>query len=192
MAAGQSALGPRNVVMYRAARWGIVMRSVILRSRVVVAGLFAVLVLISLLLDANQGSQGQAGAAPQGAKPSMQVPKDFFHPPGPDDTAGFVQIFDGKTLEGWDGDPTFWRVENGAIVGESTPEKVVSQNTFMIWRGGVLRDFELKVEFKMNGVNTGIQVRRMEMPTVGKWVLKGYQADADFGDRFTGNIHEER
>ena len=44
----------------------------------------------------------------------------------------------------------------------------------------------------MNGVNTGIQVRSVEMPAVGKWVLKGYQADADFGDRFTGNIHEER
>src|SRR5262249_16993747 len=67
-----------------------------------------------------------------------------------------------------------------------------SARTFLIWRGGVLRDFELKVEFKMNGVNTGIQVRSMEMPTAGKWVLKGYQADADFGDRFTGNIHEER
>ena len=84
------------------------MRSVILRSRIVVAGVFAVLALISLPLDANQVSQGQAGAAPQGAKPSMQVPKDFFHPPGPDDTAGFVQIFDGKTLEGWDGDSTFF------------------------------------------------------------------------------------
>jgi 3-keto-disaccharide hydrolase len=161
-------------------------------SRTLVAGVFvAVVALCSLSLEA-QPPQGQAGAASQGAKPSMQLPKDFFHPPGPDDMAGFVQIFDGKTLEGWDGDPTFWRVENGVIVGESTPEKVVSQNTFLIWRGGVLQDFELKVEFRMNGVNTGIQVRSIEMPAVGKWVLKGYQADADFGDRFTGNIHDER
>src|SRR5262245_3090693 len=161
-----------------------------LRSRVVM--FTAGVALLSLPLDAAQTSQGQAGGASQGANPSRQIPKDFFHPPVPDDTTGFVQIFDGKTLEGWDGDPTFWRVEDGTIVGESTPEKVVSQNTFLIWHGGVLQDFELKVEFRMNGVNTGIQIRSTEMPGVGKWVLKGYQADADFGDRFTGNIHEER
>ena len=53
----------------------------------------------------------------------------------PDDTAGFVPIFDGKTLNGWDGDTTFWRVENGEIVGETTPEKVMKQNSFLIWRG---------------------------------------------------------
>ena len=62
----------------------------------------------------------------------------------PDDMEGFVSIFDGKTLNGWDGDPSFWRVENGEIVGETTPEKVVNHNTFLIWRGGTVRDFELK------------------------------------------------
>ena len=46
--------------------------------------------------------------------------------PKPDDNAGFVPIFDGKTLNGWDGDPRYWRVENGEIVGETTPEKVVT------------------------------------------------------------------
>ena len=75
----------------------------------------------------------------------------------PDDTAGFVPIFDGKTLNGWDGDTTFWRVENGEIVGETTPEKVVKQNSFLIWRGEKVRDFELKVEFRLNGTNSGIQ-----------------------------------
>ena len=64
----------------------------------------------------------------------------------PDDAAGFVPIFDGKTLNGWDGDLTFWRAENGSIVGETTPEKVVKVNNFLIWRGGTVRDFELKVE----------------------------------------------
>ncbi len=59
----------------------------------------------------------------------------------PDDMAGFVPIFDGKTLTGWDGDPRFWRVENGEIVGETTPEKVVTQNNFLIWRGGTVKDF---------------------------------------------------
>ena len=57
----------------------------------------------------------------------------------PDDNAGFVSIFDGKSLAGWDGDPLFWRAENGEIVGETTPEKVVKTNNFLIWRGGTVK-----------------------------------------------------
>ena len=110
----------------------------------------------------------------------------------PDDNSGFVPIFDGKTLKDWDGDPTFWRVENGEIVGETTPEKVVKVNNFLIWRGGTVKDFELKVEFKLSGTNSGIQYRSLELPNVGKWVLKGYQADMDFTNGYTGNLHEER
>jgi hypothetical protein len=110
----------------------------------------------------------------------------------PDDTAGFVSIFDGKTLAGWDGDLTFWRAENGSIVGETTPEKVVKLNNFLIWRGGTVKDFELKVEFRLSGTNSGIQYRSVEVPSIGKWVLKGYQADLDFTQGFLGNIHDER
>ncbi len=110
----------------------------------------------------------------------------------PDDNTGFVSIFDGKSLTGWDGDPRFWRVDDGAIVGESTPTNVVAQNNFLIWRGGVLRDFELKLEFRMNGANSGIQYRSAELPAVGKWVLKGYQADMDFTQNYLGNVHDER
>ena len=75
-----------------------------------------------------------------------------------------MPIFDGKTLNGWDGDTTFWRVENGEIVGETTPEKVVKLNNFLIWRGGTVKDFELKVEFRMSGTNSGIQYRSVELP----------------------------
>jgi hypothetical protein len=110
----------------------------------------------------------------------------------PDDKTGFVPIFDGKTLDGWDGDMTFWRAEDGKIVGETTPEKVVKVNNFLIWRGGVVKDFELKVEFKLSGTNSGIQYRSVELPDVGKWVLKGYQADMEFRNGYTGNLHEER
>lgn len=110
----------------------------------------------------------------------------------PDDSLGFVPIFDGKTLNGWDGDLTFWRAENGEIVGETTPEKVVKVNNFLIWRGGRVKDFELKAEFKINGTNSGIQYRSTELPEIGKWVLKGYQADIEFTNGYTGNIHEER
>src|SRR5262245_57565375 len=71
-----------------------------------------------------------------------------------DDQRGFEPIFDGTTLKGWDGDPAFWRVENSAIVGESTPANAVKENTFIIWRGGEPRDFELKVQFRMNSTNS--------------------------------------
>ena len=54
----------------------------------------------------------------------------------PDDTAGFVAIFDGQSLDNWDGDPRFWRVENGTIVGHTTPDNPLESNTFLIWRGG--------------------------------------------------------
>ena len=112
-----------------------------------------------------------------------------------DDHAGFEAIFDGSSLTGWDGDPTFWRVEHGAIVGESTPDRRVTQNTFLIWRGGEPKDFELKCEYRLNATNSGIQIRSVQLPAggdIGKWVMKGYQADIDYQNQFTGQIYEER
>ena len=58
---------------------------------------------------------------------------------------GYISIFDGKTLKGWQGDSTYWRVENGCITGEVTPSTILKRNTFLIWRGGTTKDFELKV-----------------------------------------------
>lgn len=106
-------------------------------------------------------------------------------------TDGFESIFDG-TMKGWDGDPDFWRVENGVLVGETTKEKPMKANTFLIWRGGEPADFELKLDFKMNSTNSGVQYRSATVPEVGKWVLKGYQADFDFENRYTGQLYEER
>ena len=112
--------------------------------------------------------------------------------PAPDDTAAFKQIFDGKSLANWDGDPMFWRAENASIVGESTAEKPLKQNTFIIWRGGTTGNFELKVDFKLTGGNSGVQYRSAALPDVGKFVLKGYQADMDAKDQYTGMLYEER
>ena len=81
-----------------------------------------------------------------------------------DEHAGFKQIFDGTTLKGWDGDPKFWRAEAGAIVGQSTAENAVTQNTFIIWRSGEPADFELKVEFRINSTNSGVQYRSVQLP----------------------------
>ena len=124
------------------------------------------------------------GDGPRGAEPLAL-----------DDHAGFTSIFDGKTLKGWDGDPAFWRVEGSTIVGQSSEQNQVKQNTFLIWRGGEPKDFELKVEFKMNSTNSGVQFRSVQLPAgpeIGKWVMKGYQADIDFANQFTGQIYEER
>jgi hypothetical protein len=137
---------------------------------------------------AGPGAQGAPGGAPAQGRGGGGIYPTYE----PDDDAGFVPIFDGKTLTGWDGDMNFWRAENGEIVGETTPEKVVKTNSFLIWRGGRVKDFELKVEFRISGTNSGIQYRSIELPDVGKWVLKGYQADIDFGGDYLGNIHEER
>ncbi len=112
--------------------------------------------------------------------------------PAIDDHAGFESIFDGKSLKGWDGDPAFWRVENETIIGESTAEKPLKANTFLIWRGGQPKDFDLKLEYRINSTNSGVQYRSVELPDAGKWVLKGYQADIDFQNTYTGQLYEER
>ena len=161
------------------------------------AAAFILLQEISVPADRQQ-AQSPSSAAVAGQPSSVpgtqgrRAATGVYPATEPDDNTGFVSIFDGKSLQGWDGDPRYWRVENGGIVGETTPANVVTQNNFLIWRGGVLKDFELKLEFRMNGTNSGIQYRSAELPDVGKWVLKGYQADMDFTQNYLGNIHDER
>ena len=132
-----------------------------------------------------------AGLLLAGVSPAAQRPLEL----ATGDHAGFESIFDGSSLAGWDGDPLFWRVEHGAIVGESTPDRRLAQNTFLIWRGGEPKDFELKCEYRLNATNSGIQVRSAQLPPggdIGRWVMKGYQADIDYQNQFTGQIYEER
>jgi hypothetical protein len=116
----------------------------------------------------------------------------------PDDNAdqpdkdGFVRIFNGKNLEGWEGDSTYWRVEDGNLVGEITPSTLLERNSFIIWRGGMPADFELKVEYKVSkDGNSGINYRSEEVPDVPH-ALRGYQADLDGAQRYTGSNYEER
>ena len=105
---------------------------------------------------------------------------------------GFVQIFDGKTLKGWDADTNYWRVENGNLVGEITPDRLLKTNNFVIWRGGKPADFELTLEFKITKAgNSGINYRSVELSDIPH-ALKGYQADIDGANRYTGQNYEER
>ena len=108
------------------------------------------------------------------------------------DKDGFTQIFDGKTLNGWEGDSTYWHAENGEIVGIITPATVVKYNTFLIWRQGLTADFELKVEYRIseNG-NSGINYRSEEVKDV-PYALRGYQCDIDGKNTYTGQNYEER
>ncbi|HIF33803.1 MAG: DUF1080 domain-containing protein [Pirellulaceae bacterium] len=104
------------------------------------------------------------------------------------DESDFQSIFDGKTLKGWEGNLDFWSVQDGAITGQTTPEKKLSKNTFLIWKGETA-DFELRLKFRIENGNSGIQYRSEHQ---GDYVVKGYQADIDAKMRFMGILYEER
>ena len=97
----------------------------------------------------------------------------------PAEPSGMTRIFNGKDLTGWDGDPRLWSVQDGAIRGETTAEKTTNGNTFLIWKGGTTKDFELRLSFRSSAANnSGIQYRSKHI-TDGKvrnrWVVRGYQ-----------------
>lgn len=99
-------------------------------------------------------------------------------------------LFDGKTLEGWDGDPKIWSVQDGAITGKTSEEVKLTANTFIIWRGGELDNFELELEYRIVNGNSGIQYRSFELPD-GKWRIGGYQADFEAGTTYSGILYGE-
>jgi hypothetical protein len=103
---------------------------------------------------------------------------------------GFIPIFDGKSLSGWSGDESLWRVEDGTIVGETLADPAVSYNQFLTWADGEVDDFELKAEFRIESGNSGIQFRsfaRNSPHSVG-----GYQADIDASNQWTGTCYGEQ
>lgn len=113
------------------------------------------------------------------------------------DEPGFESIFDGKTLKGWEGDPRYWRVADGMMTGEITPETVIKSNTFVIWRGGTPEDFELKVEYRITAAgNSGINYRSVVVPDKvtpsNQFAMRGYQCDIDGKNQYTGNNYEEK
>src|SRR5579859_2542049 len=175
---------------------------------------------VTILSLAVIGATWTMKSTAQAAKPH-RPPAFHFVQPEPinfDDHDGWTQIFDGKTLKDWDGDSDVWHVEDGAIVGESSPEHP-SGTTNIIWRGGEPANFELKLEMKLegNGANGGIQYRSFhvepkfeplpadltpEQRTLrqhrqdldkkhAKWNLSGYQADFDYDNKYTGQLYEQ-
>ena len=97
----------------------------------------------------------------------------------PPESSELRSLFNGRDLEGWDGDPRLWSVRDGAIRGETTEANPTNGNTFIIWKGGRVKDFELRLSFRCSVTNnSGIQYRSRHI-TEGKvknrWVVRGYQ-----------------
>jgi hypothetical protein len=111
----------------------------------------------------------------------------------PEDAKGpeYVSIFDGETLDGWQApDMRYWSIEDGAITAESTPEKPCDLNQFLVWQGGEVADFELKLQFRLgtNKGNSGIQFRSF---IAENGMGTGYQADIIPGGPWAGAIVDE-
>jgi hypothetical protein len=158
---------------------------------------------VSLHCAPQAAAQAQTGNQQQPDRAALRKVKPdtagfrngVFIEPDPIDFAdhtGYSSLFDGKTLTGWDGQPDLWRVEDGAIVGETIPERFPPHafpNTFLIYRGVQAKDFDLKLEIKVEkGGGSGIQYRSTTLPpgqrsgqgSPGRdprWAMVGPQAD---------------
>ncbi len=106
----------------------------------------------------------------------------------PQEGKGFQRIFNGENLQGWSGDPEFWSVENGAIVGEK-PKGDPGYNTFLVWEEAQPEHFELKLEFKIDSGNSGIQYRSKRLDN--KYRMHGYQGDIDAAGKYIGLNYDE-
>jgi hypothetical protein len=132
-----------------------------------------------------------------------------FNETGPmdfNDHEGCVSLFDGVSLKGWDGNPKFWKVEAGSIVGESTPKNPCG-NTYLVYRGFKTRNFDLKFEMKIIGnggsgfqyrSQTGVAWPRLAsevMTNIGSmnldWMMTGPQADFWPSQVYSGQFYSE-
>jgi hypothetical protein len=103
------------------------------------------------------------------------------------DAEGFLLMFNGRDLSGWEGKAGWWHVEDGAITSQSTPEKPCESAHYLMWRGGEPGDFDLRLEYRLVGGNSGVQFRSRELPN---WDTSGYQADMEDGGQWSGCLFE--
>ena len=160
-------------------------------------------VALMVVTASAMGRAQQPPAAPAGGRMVFTEPAPFDF----NDHAGYVPLFDGVSLKGWDGNPKFWRVENGAIVGESTPTNP-SGNSYIVYRDLVAKDFTLKFEIKVEGDGgSGIQYRSQTgLPWLANispavtanvgpvnlnWMMTGPQADFWPSRVYTGQFYSE-
>ncbi len=106
---------------------------------------------------------------------------------------GFAALLNGKDLSGWDGDPRFWSVKEGIVTGVCTGPDDLAHNTFLIWRGGTVKNFELRAVMRVKGDNnSGVQYRSRALPEAGPWGIAGYQCDVHPALEHTGMTYEEK
>lgn len=110
-------------------------------------------------------------------------------PSVPESEAGFVSMFNGQDLTGWEGEPGYWSVEENAITGTTTADKPLDHATYLFWRGGQPANFELRASyrFKSPAGNSGINFRSAPL---ARWDVKGYQADMEAGPNYSGILYE--
>lgn len=109
------------------------------------------------------------------------------------------EIFNGKDLTGWEGNKELWSVQDGTITGktpasdEDPKKSILKHNTFLVWKGGTVGDFELTFQYRIEKGNSGVQYRSKELPA-GEFgpIISGYQADFEAGDTYSGILYEER
>ncbi len=109
------------------------------------------------------------------------------------------EIFNGKDLTGWEGNKDLWSVKDGTITGITPPDPanpakgILKHNTFLVWKGGTVADFELTFQYRIEKGNSGVQYRSKEL-TPGEFgpIISGYQADFEAGETYSGILYEER
>ena len=114
-------------------------------------------------------------------------------PPIKGKIGGFVSIFNGTNLEGWEGNTTLWSVEDGCITGRTQADPKLTHNTFLVYTNGPVADFELRFAYKIVNGNSGVQYRSKVMEQ-GKFgpIVGGYQADFEAGKTYSGILYEEK
>ena len=122
-----------------------------------------------------------ASLCASGASPAADAPREGD---------GFVSLFNGKDLSAWDGDPRFWSVKGGTITGQTTRESPSRSNTFLVWKGGEVGDFELRLKARITGNNSGIQYRS-RVSDAKTWKVVGYQCDFGGGPTHYAKLSDE-
>ena len=107
------------------------------------------------------------------------------------DPTGFTRIFDGESLTDWDGDPVYWNVQDGILRGTVTPDTLLKKNSWIVWKGGVVEDFELVLDYRVSaGGNSGVGYRLAVLEN-DPYSVRGPQADIHGAPMFTGICYEE-
>lgn len=103
-----------------------------------------------------------------------------------------AKLFNGKDLSGWNGDPRLWSVVDGVLVGETDDAgKKVEKNTFLIWKGGEVGDFDFEMTARAKGNNSGVQYRS-RIIDAETWSVGGYQMDMHPKQEYLAMLYEEK